>query len=288
MLTVWRLAMATIFPLQTTDTQGMEHQDHLGRSSYEMFGTSGFPPLCKQHLARVVYVFLSLAEIKSSKIIPWLVKAAKEVNFLHFNCNSQNKGSRMLKCVKEGTQQSGTDWPWMTCKSHSHSTQLSNWCDAFLSTSDNLCAGSQLEREERRQVSHLVQKQAVWYVAASVPGLWKKTGHVARLLSTTIPEAWHMLSWQVHPWAGDTFCLCGCPLERRSEKLQACCTACLTQHTREERVQEKHFLFTSHLLSFAMTLGTESTAFVKTTKTTCLGNFYSGCFLIWAGSILEE
>jgi hypothetical protein len=43
---------------------------------------------------------------------------------------------------------------------------------------------------------------------------------------------------------------------------------------------DKHFLFTFHILSFAMTSGIQYTAFVKAAGTTYLENFYSGSFLI--------
>lgn len=77
-------------------------------------------------------------------------------------------------------------------------------------------------------------------------------------------------------------------LEVHSLKLQVFCTAHLTQQTRNERVLGKHFLLTFHILSFAMTSRIDYTAFVKAAETSCSGYFYSGCFLIWDGSNLQE
>lgn len=64
-------------------------------------------------------------------------------------------------------------------------------------TSDNLCIGSSLERRGRRQVCHLVQKQAAWHLASSVPGLWKKTRQAASFHSNT-PEARYLLRSHIH------------------------------------------------------------------------------------------
>lgn len=64
-------------------------------------------------------------------------------------------------------------------------------------TSDNPRIGSSLERRGTRQVCHLVQKQAAWHLASSVPGLWKKTRQAASYHSNT-PEARYLLRSHIH------------------------------------------------------------------------------------------
>lgn len=155
--------------------------------------------------------------------------------------------------------------------------QLGNWNNVFLYQ-----WGSSLERRGTRQVCHLVRKQAAWHLASSVPGLWG-SGRKPGKLPATIP----IPQRQDTCWDGTStsrgernFRRCGHPLR----KLLAFCTAHLTQQTRDKRVLGKHFLFTFHSLSFAVTSGAEYSAFAKAAETTSLGNFYSGCFLIWDGS----
>ena len=64
-------------------------------------------------------------------------------------------------------------WHWLiVAKLTVSGTQLSNQNNAFLSTGDNLWIGSSLGR---RQVCHLMQKQAAQHLASSVPELWKNT-----------------------------------------------------------------------------------------------------------------
>lgn len=116
-------------------------------------------------------------------------------------------------------------------------------------TNDNLPTGSSLERRGTRQVCHLVQKWAAWHLASSVPGLWNKTRQAASYHSNT-PKARYLLRSHIHFQGRQKFS----PLWKPSlQKLLAFCTAYLTQQTRDKRVLGKHFLFTSHRLSFAVT-----------------------------------
>lgn len=179
-------------------------------------------------------------------------------------------------------------WHWLTvAKLTVSGTQPSNQNNAFLSTGDNLWIGSSLGRRGRGWVCHLVQKQAAQHLASSAPGLWKNTRQAASFYSDA-PKAKYLLRSHCHFQTAERVLPLWMPSpEVHSLESLVFSTAQLTQQTWDERVLGKHFrVFTFHILSFAVTSRRQYMAFVKAAETTCLGDFYLSCFLIWDGSNL--
>lgn len=208
--------------------------------------------------------------------------------FLQYNYISW-KAISVLKYLKKKTAKlCHPSWHWLiVAKLTVSGTQLSNQNNAFLSTGDNIWIGSSLGSRGRRQVCQLVQKQAAQHLASSVPGLWKNARQAASFCSDA-PKAKYLLRSHCHFQTAERVLPLWMPSpEVHGSESLVFCTAQLTQQTWDERVPGKHFpVFTFHILSFAVTSGRQYMALVKAAETTCLGDFYSSCFLIWDGSNL--